>query len=595
MIPDPLEISSLLAAIRAGTLTAVDLAEAVLDRIEAYPDKAVFIALRPRAEILAEARAVDPALPLAGMLFAVKDNIDVAGLATTAGCPDFAYMPSRDAMAVARLRAAGAIPVGKTNLDQFATGLNGTRSPYGAPRSVFNRDYNSGGSSSGSAVAVAAGLVVFALGTDTAGSGRVPAAFNNLIGLKPSRGRIPASGVVPACQSLDCVSIMANSAADAAAILNGAEGVDAADPYSRTASDQALPALPKIGVLGAAARDFAGDGATARRYEAALAAAEGLGWPLVEIDYEPFAAAAALLYEDAFVAERLAAIRPFFTGHAASLDPAVREIIEGARHFDAADAFIAATRLQALKQRIAPELAKADALLLPTAPTIFTVAEIAEQPIARNAVLGRYTNFVNLLDLAAVALPAGFRPDGLPVGVTLIGPAFSDRALLAFADRLQGALSPGAGLSKAVPQAHLPAVPEDRILLVVAGAHLTGMALNHELTSLGGRFKAALRTAPDYRLYALHTDPPKPGLVRDPAFAGPGIAVELWSLASEAFARFVAGLPSPMGLGKVRLVDGSIHPGFICESHAIAGATEITAFGGWRAYIAAAAAARSGG
>lgn len=590
MIPDLLEIPALLAAMREGRLTAAALAEALLDRIESYSDKAVFITLRPRAEILAEAKAVDPTLPLAGMLFAVKDNIDVAGLATTASCPDFAYRPAKDATVVARLRAAGAIPVGKANLDQFATGLNGTRSPYGAPRSVFHRDYVAGGSSSGSAVAVAAGLVVFALGTDTAGSGRVPAAFNNLIGLKPSRGRIPATGVVPACQSLDCVSILANSAADAAAILSVVEGVDGADPYSRAAAEWPLPSLPRTGFLRPSARDFAGDIASERRYDAALEAAESLGWRLVEIDYEPFAAIAALLYDDAFVAERLAAIRPFFADHADCLDPSVRTILEGAQRFDAADAFTAQTRLQALKQRVRPELAKTDVLLLPTTPTIFSVAEIAEQPITRNAVLGRYSNFVNLLDLAAVALPAGFRPDGLPAGVTLVGPAFSDHALLTLADRLHNSLSPGIGIKNTAPQSRLRFAPEDRILLVVAGAHLSGMALNHELTSLGARLEAAVRTAPDYRLYALDTDPPKPGLTRDPGFNGPGIAVELWSLAPEALARFVAALPSPMGLGKVTLADGTSHPGFLCEAHALKDAEEITVFGGWRAYRAVAAA-----
>ena len=583
MIPDLLEIPTIRAAYAAGLAPAA-LIDALYGRIAAYPDKAVFISLVPREAALAAIPA-DTSLPLYGIPFVVKDNIDVAGMPTTAACPDFAYVAVQDATAVARLRAAGAILLGKTNLDQFATGLNGTRSPYGAPRCVFNADYISGGSSSGSAVAVAAGLASFSLGSDTAGSGRVPAACNNIVGLKPSIGRISAAGMVPACQSLDCIAIFANSTADAMDVLEAAEGYDAADPYSRRPQSVSLPAIPRLGVLAAADRDFAGDEGAAVLYQAALDQAGALGWELAEIDYTPFRAVAALLYGGAFVAERLAALRDFHATHAESFDPAVRSIIGGAEKFSAADLFADQHRLQALRRAALAELSGCDALLLPTAPAIFTVAQMAAQPIAHNATLGLYTNFVNLLDLAAIALPAGFRGNGLPFGVTLIGPAFSEAALAGYAQTLHGALGAGAGAARLPPQAAYAAPAPDEVTLVVAGAHLSGMALNHELTNLGARLVATTTSALDYKLYALSTTPPKPGLAHTPGFTGPGIAVEVWAFSPAAFGRFVAALPAPMGIGQVQLADGSVQPGFLCEAYALAGAADITAYGGWRCYL----------
>jgi allophanate hydrolase len=563
--------------------------EALIARMDEYPDKAVFISRISGEKILALAAALDLAdletKPLFGIPFVVKDNINVAGIPTTAGCPEFAYMPEQNATVVAKLRAAGAILLGKTNLDQFATGLNGTRSPYGAPRSVFSPDYISGGSSSGSAVAAGAGLVAFSLGTDTAGSGRVPAMFNNLIGLKPSIGRISTAGVVPACKSLDCVSIFANSSADAMAVLRVAEGLDVADAYSRAPAEVILPATPSVGILAAKDRDFAGDANAALLYDAAIAGAESLGWTVREIDYAPFLEIALALYGGAFVAERLAAVKDFYEAQPEAFDPAVRKIIEGAKRFSAADAFADIYRIQALRRAANAELAKCDVLLLPTAPTIFTVAAMEADPIALNATLGTYTNFVNLLDLAAIALPAGFSPAGLPFGVTLVGPAFSEASLAAYAGVLHRALGAGAGKSRALPRGELAAPAADEVTIVVAGAHLSGMVLNHELTALGGRLVRASNTAPDYRLFALATTPPKPGLVRAPGFAGGGIAVEVWVLSPENFGRFVAALPPPMGIGKVSLQDGSVHPGFLCEAHALEGAKDITEFGGWRAYV----------
>jgi allophanate hydrolase len=588
MIPNPLEIAPLHAAYRAGTLTPVTLVCELLKRIDSCPDKAVFISRLPAETVLAQAAALDIAdidrQPLFGIPFVVKDNIDVAGMQTTAACPDFAYTPARDATAVARLRAAGALLLGKTNLDQFATGLNGTRSPYGAPRCVFNADYVSGGSSSGSAVAVGAGLAVFSLGTDTAGSGRVPAAFNNLIGLKPSIGRIPATGTVPACKSLDCIAVFTNAAADAWTVLQAAEGFDAEDAYSRAPANVYLPAKPRAGILRAADRDFVGDTAAAKLYDAALAKAAELGWELVEFDYAPLREIALSLYGRAPVAERLAAIKPFFEASPASIHPVVRSIIEGAAKFSAADAYLDIYRNQALRHLARAELAKCDILLLPTAPTIYTVEQMLADPIGANAKLGTYTNFVNLLDLAGIALPAGFCADGLPFGVTLVGPAFSEHALAAYADTLHAALGAGAGKTRAQPQTRLaPLAPETT--LVVAGAHLSGMVLNHELLALGAKLIAATTTAPNYKLFALATTPPKPGLVRAPDFSGPSIAVELWSLTAENFGRFVAALPAPMGIGKVTLADGSSHPGFLCETHALDGAEDITGYGGWRDYL----------
>ncbi|MBU6418829.1 MAG: allophanate hydrolase [Proteobacteria bacterium] len=589
MIPELLEFSAIRASYAAGTLTPTALVTELLGRIAAYPDKTVFISLVPVETLLAEAARLEAAGPagkkLYGIPYVTKDNIDVAGLPTTAACPAFAYTPEQDATTIARLRAAGALLIGKANLDQFATGLNGTRSPYGAPRSVFNAAYVSGGSSSGSAVAVGAGLAAFSLGTDTAGSGRVPAAFNNLIGLKPSIGRLSSAGVVPACKSLDCVSIFANCAADTMAALETAEGYDAMDSYSRAPANHALPAAPRLGVLGAKDKDFAGDEAAAALYEAALAKAQELGWELVEIDYAPFRNIAALLYGGAFVAERTAATRAFMQTHADDVFPVVRAIIEGGNKFSAADAFDDIYKVQALRQLTMAELAKCDALLLPTAPTIFTVEDMLAEPVKHNSTLGLYTNFVNLLDMAAIALPAGFKPDGLPFGVTFIGPAFSEASLSAYADTLHKALGAGAGLSRAQPQASYEAPVED-VTIVVAGAHLSGMVLNHELTSQGARLIRPAQTAPDYRLYALATTPPKPGLAQSPGFAGSGIAVELWSLSPAAFGRFVAALPAPMGIGRVTLEDGSVHPGFLCEAYALENAEDITVHGGWRAYLA---------
>lgn len=563
----------------------------VYRRIHAGPIGPVWISLVPREIAIARARKLEAdslaaAKPLFGVPFAIKDNIDVAGVATTAGCPAYSYLPSGNATVVQTLVDAGAIPIGKTNLDQFATGLVGTRSPYGANSSVFDPRFISGGSSAGSAVAVASGLVSFALGSDTAGSGRVPAAFNNLIGLKPTRGLLSTLGLVPACRTLDCISIFTNTCHDAHTVLQAARGFDPLDPFSRAPApgQDAAPWLAgtfRFGVPADSQLEFFGDSEAAALYGRSIAVLQSMGGEKVEIDFAPFRAAAGLLYSGPWVAERLAELRGFLGAHADEMDPTVRQIVSGAERHTAVDSFQAAYRLAELRRASEAEWARMDVLVLPTTGTIYTHQQVAADPVRLNTNLGYYTNFVNLLDLAAVAVPAGFRPSGLPFGISFIGPAFSDEALLALADlyhRDQTAV-PG-------PPVELERFPPGCVALAVVGAHLSGEQLNWQLTERGARRIKSCRTAPPYRLYALdRTVPPKPGLVRDDTFQGPGIEVEVWAVPDDRFGSFVADVPPPLGIGSVTLDSGETVKCFICEPYAIAGATEITRFGGWRGYL----------
>jgi len=479
------------------------------------------------------------------------------------------------------LEEAGALLIGKTNMDQFATGLVGTRSPYGSCSSVFDSRYISGGSSSGSAVAVAKKLVTFSLGTDTAGSGRVPAAFNGLLGLKPTRGLLSTSGVVPACRSLDCVSILAANCTDAHEVWRVARGFDRSDPFSREprAGEGAAPWLysdVRFGVPAEGQLEFFEDDEAQRAYWAATEKLQKAGGEKVEIDFTPFREAASLLYGGAWVAERLAAITDFFANHAAEMDPVVRDIIAGAAKHGAVDAFAGEYCLRELCREAQKQWCEMDVLVLPTAGTIYRHEQIAANPVELNTNLGYYTNFVNLMDLAAVAAPAGFRPDGLPFGISFVGPAFSDEALLALAHRYLGGTTP---LLESCPGC---------VEVAVVGAHLSGEPLNRQLRERGARLLRTCRTANDYRLYALAgTVPAKPGLVRAANFRGPGIEVEIWAMPEDRFGDFVARIPAPLGIGTVTLDDGDEVKCFLCEPHALSEATEITHLGGWRAYRAA--------
>ena len=598
-MPGPsLDIDSLSRTYAEGTFKPSDIARIVAKRIAEAGDDKVWIVRQTAQALVADAIAIERrlaaegprALPLYGIPFAVKDNIDVAGVATTAGCPDFAYMPDRSAAAIDRLRAAGALFVGKTNMDQFATGLVGVRSPHGVARNPFDYDFIPGGSSSGSAVAVSSGLVSFALGTDTAGSGRVPAGFNNIVGLKPTRGLISTAGVVPACRSIDCVSIFALTVSDAMTVLDVASGFDPDDAYSRPAPlgyRAAVPARPprfRFGVPAGPQLEFFGNDAARALFESAAAALSAMGGQRIEVDYAAFAEAADLLYGP-LVAERTAALGDFLTAHASAIHPVVRQIVEGGRAVSGADSWNALYRLESLRQRTRPVWQDIDVLAVPTSPTIYRIDEIEADPVQLNARLGIYTNFVNLLDLAAVAVPNGFQPGGLPAGITLIAQAWREPTLAAIAADFHALRGLPLGATGATLPARTPPVaPPSTIGLAVVGAHLSGMSLNRELIEIGATFGRATRTAACYRLVAL-PDGRRPGLIRTDR-AGASIAIEIWYIPDSALGGFVARIAPPLGVGTVLLDDGGTVLGFLCEAAGAAGADDISAFGGWRAFKA---------
>jgi allophanate hydrolase len=595
-----LDIQSLIRSYRSGNDTPTAVVRAIYAEIRKQGKQPVWIHLMSEEDSLARAASLEShtnsdSLPLFGVPFAVKDNFDVAGMETTAACPAFAHLAKETATAVQKLLDAGAILIGKTNMDQFATGLVGTRTPYGVCSSVFNPEYISGGSSSGSAVAVAKGFVSFALGTDTAGSGRVPAAFNQLVGLKPTRGRVSTYGLLPACRTLDCVSVFAETCTDAAHVFAVLDGLDTRDAYTRKATpgEGATPwALSefRFGVPPAADREFFGDEEARILYERSIAELVKLGGTAVEFDYTPLRDAARLLYEGPWVAERLAAVVSFAAEHPEAFDPTVGKIILGASKHSAVDAFHADYRLQELRGKANTLLASVDFFLLPTTPTIYRISDVEADPIRLNSNLGYYTNFVNLLDMAAVAVPAGMRPNGLPFGVSLIGPAFTDEGLLIVADRLHRRLTQRLGGSDrdlaVTPALRSDGVPRGCLLMAVVGAHLTGQPLNWQMTERRARLVKTVRTHPDYRLYVLpNSTPAKPGLVYSPGFAGKGIEVEVWAMPENTVGSFLAGIPAPLGLGTVRLEDGTTVKGFLCEPAGIDNAEEITHLGGWRNYL----------
>ena len=528
-------------------------------------------------------------LPLYGVPYVVKDNIDVAAIPTTAACPAFTNIPKNDATTVSKLRAAGAIVLAKTNLDQFATGLVGTRSPYGSVPNPFNAEYISGGSSSGSATSVARGLVPFSLGTDTAGSGRVPASFNNIVGLKPTKGRFSTQGVVPACRSLDCVSVFALTVNDAELVAKVLEGFDASDSYSRTPSTPTIyfPSKPRFGIPASPA--WFGDKESEAAWKLSLANMSALGVELITIDFTPMFTLAQLLYGGPWVAERYAAIANFMQEHADDMNDVVRTIIEKATTFSATDAFVAEYKRADLVREIQTLMRGVDALLVPTSPRLPTINEVNIDPVVVNSQLGTYTNFVNLADCSALALPAVMRADGLPFGITLIAQAWQDAALIKFGKMWQV----NADLNLGITNRKAPTLftknipPEGYVRLAVVGAHLTGMPLNTQLIERHAVFVENTFTASNYRLFALpNTTPPKPGLIRgDENSSGAEIIVELWDVPLQNFGSFVALIPAPLGIGTLRLHDGREVKGFICEGAAVKDATDITHLGGWRAYI----------
>ena len=588
-------VAAIVAAHRAGTLDPVEIVARTFQRIRDYNDPAVFISLRDEKNALSEAESLKAKnaaeLPLYGVPVAIKDNIDALGFQTTAACPAFAYTPAHDATAVARLRAAGAIIIGKTNLDQFATGLVGVRSPYGIPNNPMRSDLIPGGSSSGSAVAVSAGLVPLALGTDTAGSGRVPAMLNNIVGLKPSLGMISTAGVAPACRTLDCVSVFSLTVDDAVTALAAMAGPDLADPFSRDRPLKAITPFPQKLRLGTPRQGqliFFGDKAAEAAYNEAMKRWVALGAEIVEFDMEPFYETARLLYEGPWVAERYLVIRNLLASSPDAIHPVTREITAAGARLTAAETFSALYRLQGLRKIAERSFSNMDAMVLPTAPTAYSTKQVLANPIELNSRLGTYTNFVNLLDLCGLALPASMRSDDIPFGITLLAPAGRD-AMLASIGRVFHADTKLKVGAKGVPQPPLAALPasiEGELAIAVVGAHLSGMALNGELRTLGGRLLEAAVTAPDYKLYALPTTPPKPGMLRVEPGKGSAISLEIWSLPPAAFGEFVAAIPAPLSIGTIRLADGRSVKGFIVEAAGVEGARDISSFGGWRAYTA---------
>lgn len=579
------DISALLLRYANSELTPSRMVEQVCGHIANDPHH-VWIHQLSLEQMLAYAQAVEQkgmaSQPLYGIPFAIKDNIDLADVPTTAACPEFSYVPNKSAAVVQRLIEAGAIPIGKTNLDQFATGLNGTRSPYGACLNAYDPRYISGGSSSGSAVAVALGQVCFSLGTDTAGSGRVPAAFNNLVGLKPTCGLLSTSGVVPACRSLDAVAIFALTAEDANRVLGVAAVFDAADPYSRPVQphgfDFGMAATFGFGVPQRDQLQFFGNRDAERLFDQAIAKLEQIGGRKLTIDFAHFLEAARLLYEGAWVAERYLAIRDFIEAKPQALFPVTHDITVAARGLSATDAFAGTYRLRELKRKCDTVWESVDCMVTPTAGTIYTVAEMQGDPIRLNSNLGYYTNFMNLLDYSAAAVPAGFMSNGLPFGITVFAPAHQDVPLLHLAQRLHNGRR---------EHACTDAVPSGQISVAVCGAHLSGMPLNTQLTARRARLTGKMLTAPDYRFYALPGGPPlRPGLVQVDKGQGYAIEVEVWEMPATAFGSFVAGIPAPLCIGTVTMKSGEQVKGFLCEQHAVSDATDISEFGGWRAYLA---------
>lgn len=590
----PLTIPSLHAAYQAGTSPA-DIVEQVYARIAEVNDPAIFIHLLDKSEVrqaAADLGAFDPAKPLWGIPFVIKDNIDAGGKPTTAACPAYEYEATEDAYVVAQLRAAGALLIGKTNLDQFATGLVGVRSPYGFPKNSIDPDIVPGGSSSGSAVAVGHGIATFSLGTDTAGSGRVPAALNNIVGLKPTLGTLSATGVVPACRTLDTISIFALTVSDAYAVFEIANAYDAKDAYARRFTAGALTVAPskmRVGIPDANSIEFFGDNVQKASFRQSVDILVQSGAEIIEIDFTPLYDVARMLYEGAWVAERYTVIEDLLKTNPDAVHPVTRAIVSKAETISSADAFRGMYRLQDLKRAAEPIMAAVDILCVPTIPTFYTVADLEADPVTPNSNFGTYTNFVNLLDMCAIAVPAVKRSDSRPGSVTLLASAGQDDLVASIAQVFESAVPHTLGATSwsyeptplAAPQAQ-----KDEIEIAVCGAHMSGLPLNHQLTTRGGRFLREAKSAADYKFYALAGGPPmRPGMVRL-ADGGSKVKLEIWALPLSELGSFMAGIPSPLGIGSVMLEDGSSVKGFICEAFGAVGGTDISDLGDWRAFLA---------
>ena len=579
-----------------GDLTPRALMQVLRKNALEYADHNLFIHLLDESELepyLSHLENSEPnSLPLWGVPFVIKDNIDLANIPTTAACKEFTYLPTESATVVKKLLEAGALPLGKSNLDQFATGLVGTRSPYGPCHNSFDFKMISGGSSSGSAVSLALNLCSFSLGTDTAGSGRVPAAFNNLIGLKPSKGLISTKGVVPAVRSQDVVSIFALNSQDAYDVLQVSAVFDAEDEFSRHQNDLTPPAWntkPVIGVPDKASRIFAGDTLAEDNFELTISTLHNLGFELKEVPFQAWLDTAKLLYGGAWVAERYVAVEKFIQKHEQQMDPTVGAIIAGARNLSAADAYKGSYALQKAQHQtqIIWEESGIDCMMTPTTPSIYSIEDVENDPIGLNSILGTYTNFMNLLDYAAIAMPSGFRKDDLPTGVTFFAPAGCDNTLLKLSDELHKEFVSTAGAKETkLPDANaFHFTDSETIPLAVVGAHLMGFPLNNQLIERGAKLIKTTKTAPNYQFYELSSRPIlKPGLVKT-STQGASIELEVWAMPKQHLGSFLALIPSPLGLGKVELIDGIEVVGFICEPYGIEGATEITQTGGWRNWM----------
>ncbi|MGB0370751.1 MAG: allophanate hydrolase [Opitutales bacterium] len=570
-----LQITSLLSDYRAGTRTPREVLTSLVEKIKSSDNPKVWIYALSLEEIepwIARLEGASPdSLPLYGVPFAIKDNIDLAGIPTTAACPEYAYTPEKSATVVENLIAAGAVPLGKTNLDQFATGLVGVRTPYGTPVNPIAPDRVPGGSSCGSAVALSEGFVSFSLGTDTAGSGRVPAVFNKLWGVKPSRGRLSNTGLVPACKTLDCISIFAFDAEGAKLALSAAEGFDESDAYSQPVINKPVPTESVLGIPQPDQLMFFGDAQYDEAWVAAKAELKAKGWTLREVDFSPFIQAARLLYEGPWVSERYAAIETFLKEQPESVFPVTRQIISGGGDHSARDAFVSTYKLAELKRKSEAAWEGVAAIVTPTVGGFPTLEDMEKDPVGPNSQLGYFTNFMNLLDLSALAVPAGEAPSGLPFGITYIAPRDSDQALLEIASK--------------GPVDTSMSSPET-VSIILFGAHMSGLPLNTQVLGLGGTFVGEVKTAEKYKMvYLPEPKPHRPGIVKI-GEGGVSIACEEWSFPAESVGAFLASISTPLGLGQIELSDGRYVHGFLCEPYAADAAEDISSSEGWRAYLA---------